>query len=44
MPWQSSYKFFTDDEIKAVFAYLKSTKPISNVEPGGELPVTAEKK
>ncbi|MEP6948873.1 MAG: diheme cytochrome c-553 [Ginsengibacter sp.] len=44
MPWQSSFKFFTDDEIKAVFAYLKSTKPIKNVEPGAEVPVLAGKK
>jgi hypothetical protein len=32
MPWQM-YRNFTDDEIKAVFAYLKSTKPIKNVVP-----------
>lgn len=44
MPWNTSFKFFTDDEIKAVFAYLKSTKPIHNVEPGAEVPVSAGKK
>lgn len=44
MPWQSSFKFLTDDEIKAIFAYLKSTRPIKNVEPGAEVPVLAGKK
>jgi hypothetical protein len=44
MPSQSSFKFMTEDELKAIFAYLKSTKPISNVEPGAELPVLAGKK
>lgn len=32
MPWPM-YKNMTDDELKAVFAYLKSTKPIRNVVP-----------
>ena len=32
MPWQT-YRFMRDDELKAVFAYLKSTKPIKNVVP-----------
>lgn len=32
MPWQF-YKAMTDDELKAIFAYLKSTKPIENVAP-----------
>jgi hypothetical protein len=31
----------TDDELKAVFAYLKSTKPIKNVVPAPLPPVTA---
>ena len=44
MPSQSSFKFMTDDELKAIFAYLKSTKPINNVEPGAELPVSAAQK
>lgn len=30
MPWQN-FVFFTDDEIKAMFAYLKSTPPVHNV-------------
>ena len=29
MPWPS-YKQMTDDDLKAVFAYLQSVKPISN--------------
>jgi hypothetical protein len=44
MPWNTSYRFMTDDELKAIFAYLKSTKPVKNVAPGAELPVLAEKK
>jgi len=32
MPWQD-FKNLTDDDIAAVFAFLKSTKPISNVVP-----------
>ena len=32
MPWQSS-QFMSDDEIKAIFAYLKSTPAINNVVP-----------
>lgn len=30
MPWQN-YSQMTDDELKAIFAYLKSTKPIKNL-------------
>ena len=33
----------TDDEAKAIFAYLKSIKPISNKVPGYMPPVTAKK-
>lgn len=33
----------TDDEAKAVFAYLKSIKPISNKVPAYMPPVTAKK-
>ncbi len=40
MPWQM-YKHLTDDELKAIFAYLKSTKPINNVPPGAQQPVSA---
>ncbi|MBG9375090.1 diheme cytochrome c-553 [Panacibacter sp. DH6] len=32
MPWQN-FAFFSDDEIKAMFAYLKSTPPVHNVVP-----------
>jgi len=40
MPWEM-FKFLTDDELKAMFAYLKSTKPINNVVPQAEPPVLA---
>jgi hypothetical protein len=40
MPWES-YKYMTDDELKAIFAYLKSTKPIRNVVPAVEPPLLA---
>lgn len=39
MPWQM-YRNFTDDELKAIFAYLKSTKPIKNVVPAPLPPST----
>lgn len=32
MPWQNS-KFMSDDEIKAIFAYLKSIPPVKNIVP-----------
>jgi hypothetical protein len=32
MPW-TMYRNMTDDELKAIFVYLKSTKPIKNVVP-----------
>lgn len=32
MPWQM-YRNFTDDEIRAIFAYLKSTRPVKNIVP-----------
>ncbi len=32
MPW-FVYKNMTDDDLRAIFAYLKSTKPVSNVVP-----------
>jgi len=34
----------SDDELKAMFAYLKSTKPVHNVVPNAEPPVTVIKK
>jgi len=37
MPWQF-YKAMTDDELKAIFAYLKSTKPVKNIAPAYEPP------
>lgn len=40
MPWPV-YKNMTDDELKAIFAYLKSTKPIKNVVPPPIPPVAA---
>lgn len=41
MPWNTSFKFMTDDEVKAIFAYLKTTKPVQNTEPAPEPPVLA---
>jgi cytochrome c553 len=32
MPWQS-FAAFTDDDVAAIFAYLKASKPIKNIEP-----------
>jgi len=32
MPWQN-FAHLTDDDIKAVFNYLKSTKPVNNIVP-----------
>ena len=40
MPWHM-YKHMTDDELKAVFAYLKTTKPVNNVVPAPLPPVSA---
>ncbi|HTM93455.1 MAG TPA: hypothetical protein VL095_13625 [Flavisolibacter sp.] len=40
MPWQM-YRNFSDNELKAIFAYLKSTKPIRNIVPAPKPPVTA---
>ena len=40
MPW-SEYKNMTDGELKAIFAFLKSIKPISNVVPPPKPPVSA---
>lgn len=40
MPWQS-YRHMTDDELKAIFAYLKSTKPIANIVPDALPPLAA---
>jgi hypothetical protein len=32
MPWQE-FKFMTDEELQAIFAYLRSIKPVHNVVP-----------
>ena len=32
MPWDM-YRNFTDEELKALFAYLKTTKPVKNIVP-----------
>ncbi|MBK8551004.1 MAG: hypothetical protein IPL53_08085 [Ignavibacteria bacterium] len=40
MPWEF-FKSMSDDEIKAIFAYLKSLKPISNLVPQPSPPVLA---
>jgi len=42
MPWDS-FRFMTDDELKAMFAYLKSTKPINNMVPPPAPPVVQRK-
>ena len=42
MPWQS-FRNLNDDELKAIFAYLKSTKPISNMVPQPAPPVVQHK-
>lgn len=41
MPW-FVYKNFSDEDIKAIFAFLKSTKPVENVVPA-PVPFTALK-
>lgn len=43
MPWEG-YAKMTDDELKAVYAYLESTKPIHNVVPQPQPPILAMKK
>ena len=42
MPWQM-FNNMSDDELKAIFAYLKSTKPIENVVSQPSQPVLARK-
>ena len=32
MPWQG-FSNLTDEDVKAIFAFLKSTKPVKNIEP-----------
>jgi hypothetical protein len=43
MPWPNFAKM-TDDELKAVYAYLESTKPIHNIVPQPQSAVLAMKK
>ena len=43
MPWPN-FAQMTDDELKAVYAYLESTKPIHNIVPQPQPPVMAMKK
>lgn len=40
MPWEM-YRHMTDEEIKAIFAYLKSIKPVSNIVPAPLPPLGA---
>jgi len=40
MPWPM-YKHLTDDELKAIFAFLKSTNPVSNLVPQVMPPLSA---
>lgn len=42
MPWDQ-YKSMSDDELKAIFAYLKSTKPINNIVPDYQPPLSSGK-
>jgi len=39
MPWED-FKFMTDDDLKAVFAYLRSIPPVKNQVPLPVLPGT----
>lgn len=36
MPWQN-YRNIKDEDLKAIFAYLKSTKPVHNIVPAAKL-------
>jgi hypothetical protein len=40
MPWQD-FANLTDAELKAIFAYLKSVKPVHNLVPNAAPPVSA---
>lgn len=42
MPWRS-YRNMSDDELKAIFAYLNSIKPIKNLVPQAQPPVLQAK-
>lgn len=40
MPWET-VKLMSDDELKAMFAYLKTVKPVHNIVPEAMAPVSA---
>jgi hypothetical protein len=42
MPWEA-YRLMSDNEMKAIFAYLKSIPPVKNVVPQSQPPVTVMK-
>lgn len=42
MPWPN-YRNMKEEDIKAIFAYLKSTRPVSNVVPGPVSPAELKK-
>lgn len=42
MPWKV-FQHMTDDELKAIFTYLKTTKPVKNVVPPPVPPVSASR-
>ena len=42
MPWPE-YKHMTDGELKAIFAYLRTIKPVNNLVPPPKPPVSARK-
>ena len=41
MPWES-FAHMTDDELKAIFAYLKSIEPVENIVPAATPPVSVK--
>jgi hypothetical protein len=41
MPWQN-FAQMKDEDLKAIFAYLQSTKPVRNVVPPAGSPVESE--
>ena len=43
MPWNEVTKHYKDDEIKAIFAYLRTVKPVSNNVPAPLPPASAGK-
>ncbi len=42
MPWQF-IRYMTDDELKAIFAYLRTVKPVKNLVPAPQPPALARK-